>query len=401
MRREDDTVSLPVIYAKKMRLPSARANIAQSLNMALALGLAGGEVRCFPGAADAAVVRQSLDGLGVSNVPSGWTVLPGGKGVYGLRFRLAVASAALALPGAALFARDLPEAQFLRFLTKLLKRPLFFEAHEILHLMHQGEGKARWQDTLRRERAVFTALSGLVCTTEAVAAQAREALGYGGPLLIAPNGYNPALFHPLPLFTQEAPWPEASAPFTMVYVGNFHPGKGVEELVEALALLPERFRLRIVGGEPQDAFAALRARAEALHIHSRIEFIGAVPQKAVRAACAGAHVFVIPQQSAFFFSPLKLYEAMALGLPVLCTPLPVFSHCITGGTALAAPGTEPAALAQAVSDLAGHPRLAQSLREKGLAEAAAHTWERRARAVLEFMSSILCQYRVPLNVSPV
>ncbi|MDR2488338.1 MAG: hypothetical protein LBD42_02410 [Desulfovibrio sp.] len=36
------------IYAKKMRLPSPSADLNQTLHMALAFGIAGSDVRCFP-----------------------------------------------------------------------------------------------------------------------------------------------------------------------------------------------------------------------------------------------------------------------------------------------------------------------------------------------------------------
>lgn len=389
-------MSTPLIYAKKMRLPSPRANVGQALNMALAFGLAGGAVRCFPGVAGSAgqgsrrdVLRRILKDIGAPELPRGWTVLPGSsKGLYGAAFRVAVALAAFSLPGAILYARDLSEADYLRLLATFLSLPLVYEAHEILHLMHKAEGVGRWQETMRLERAVFSAAAGLVCTTEQVAEQARESLGYAGPLLVAPNGYNPAIFHPLPLFTAEAPWPEAAEPFLVVYAGNFHPGKGVEELVEAFALLPDRFRLRIIGGSPEKTLELLRGKAESLGMRSRVEFAGSVPQKDMRAACAGAQLFVVPQQSRFFFSPLKLYEALALGLPVVVTPLPVFSSEIRAGCVHPSRDATPAGLARSIAELAGQPDQARSLRVQGLHEAAGRTWERRAASILEFAASL-------------
>lgn len=390
-------MSLSLVYAKKVRLPSQSANVWQSLNMAAAFEAAGADVCCFPGSCgysgkggNSAVLHEALQGLGLTGLPRGWTVLPGGnKGLYGLAFRAAVTLAALSKPGSILYARDIFEADYVRLLTKRLKRACFYEAHEILHLMHKAADNPRWSETLRRERAVFASLTGLICTTTAIGEQAREALGYQGPLLIAPNGFNPAFFHPLPLFTAEHPWPGADARFTAVYAGNFHPGKGVEELLEAFSLLPERFCLRIVGGNPKQAFDSLRGKAWELGLRSRVEFIGAVPQHKVRDACAGAHTFVIPQQSAFYFSPLKLYEAMALGLPTICTPLQVFAGQIDSGAVLGAPGTEPAALAKALNELAGQPDMAERLREKGIAEAADKTWLARASRIIDFSRSLV------------
>ena len=389
-------VSLTVIYAKKMRLPTQSANVTQALNMALAFEAAGAAVRCFPGvtvekgrstARD--VLRRVLEDIGAHAVPPGWRILPGkSKGLYGLLFRLALFGAMRASPDGLLFARDIAEAEYLIALGRVVRRPLMYEAHEILHQMHEKEGKGHWQNTLRREKRVFASLAGLVCLNSLVLEQARDVLGYDGPACLAPNGYNPSAFYPLPLFTPENPWPDQSSPVTAVYVGNFHSGKGVEELLDAFALLPGRFHLRIIGGSPVHLFAALKEKAVTLGLPDRVTFTGALPQNRIREACTGAHLFVIPQQSSFFFSPLKLYEAMALGLPIVCTPLSVFTPYIASECVLTAADATAAGLARAIEVLAGQRGQAEALRQKGLAEAAGHSWTQRASNILDFISSL-------------
>jgi glycosyltransferase involved in cell wall biosynthesis len=166
------------------------------------------------------------------------------------------------------------------------------------------------------------------------------------------------------------------------------PGKGLPELLEAFARLPGRFRLRLVGGNPPQAFASLRGAAEALGIVDRVDFLGTLAQRDVRAACAGAHIFVLPQQSDFFFSPLKLYEALALGLPVLATPLAVFAAYAGSGLTHSAPDRTPAGLAAGIRELASDPGRALRLREQGLREALSRTWLHRARTILSFVDAL-------------
>ena len=386
-----------VIYAKKLRLPTQSANVRQALNMALAFEAAGAPVRCFPGVTVAGtsrttardVLRGLLEEFGAHAVPSGWRVLPGkSKGLYGLLFRLAVFGAVRDCPDGCLFARDLAEAEYLSALGRVFRRPLLYEAHEMLHVMHEKEGKGHWQKTLQRERRVFASLSGLICLNDIVAEQAKDLLGYDGPVCLAPNGYNPLAFYPLPLFTRDNPWPDQSSPVTAVYVGNFHPGKGVEDLLDAFALLPGRFHLRIIGGSPEHLLAALKEKAVTPGLSDRVTFTGALPQNKIREACMGAHIFVIPQQSSFFFSPLKLYEAMALGLPIVCTPLSIFTPYIASECVLTAADATAAGLAQAITSLAGQPGQAEALRQKGLAEAAGHSWTQRAATVMDFIASL-------------
>ncbi|MDL2267243.1 glycosyltransferase family 4 protein [Desulfovibrio sp. OttesenSCG-928-G15] len=390
-------MTFSLIYAKKLRLPSAAANAGQALNMALALTEELDTVRCFPGVVGASgenarhALQDILQALGAKPaIPAGWNPLcASSKGGYGLRFRWALFNAARADKNAVFYARDLAEASSIASLSKLLRRPLFYEAHEVLFRMHANAGKNDWQKTRQRERAVISGASGVVATSAVVAEEVREHLKYTGPLLVAPNGFSPANFHALPLFDDSAPWPGPNAPVHCVYVGNFHQGKGVEELIEAVALLPERFRLTIIGGSPKDALTALQAKATKTLGKERIEFTGALPQRDIRTACLGAHIFVIPQQTEFFFSPLKLYEGLALGLPVVMTPLSVFRAHTEAGLVHTAPDKSPAGLAQALASLAENPEKARALREYGLEKARSHTWRERAKTVLAFMREVL------------
>lgn len=396
-----------LIFAKKLRLPSRQANVMQSLHMALGFERAGARLRVFPGcdAADDSgrqqILAQSFAAMGVDDAPRDWPLLSGrSKGGYGIRFRLAVLRAALADTDAVLFTRDIAEAQFLCTLKRFVGRPFFYEMHEVLWRQHRDESGKDWQATRQREQRALAAALGLVTTSKLIAEQVREDFGYRGPLLVARNGFSPEIFHPLPLFSEENPWPvpdagEAGQTVSLVYVGNFHPGKGVEELLRALALLPGQYQLRIVGGSPEKAFAGCRALAETLGLGDRVTFAGAVPQREVRAQCAGAHIFVIPQQSDFFFSPLKLYEAFALGLPVVLTPLALFDEQRRKGLVHTAKSGTAEGLADAIAELVRTPDLARTLRDKAMTEAGEHTWRHRAERVLGFMAKTLADQNVP------
>jgi glycosyltransferase involved in cell wall biosynthesis len=95
-----------------------------------------------------------------------------------------------------------------------------------------------------------------------------------------------------------------------------------------------------------------------------------------------------PKTSEEFFSPLKLYEALALGIPVLTTPLAAFSAQRETGLVATAPGTDPEALAEGVIRLAEDKEKALSLREKGLEAAKNATWRARAERILAFCESL-------------
>lgn len=131
---------------------------------------------------------------------------------------------------------------------------------------------------------------------------------------------------------------------SLLYVGSLTPNKGVGYLVEAMALLPEDYRLRIAGDGEQRA--ELESLATDAGVADRIEFLGRVPYEDVPDLYAAAGVFVHP---GVWPEPLNrtVMEAMQAGLPVVCTDVGGPPEIIPDEELLCPPG-EPQALASAI-----------------------------------------------------
>jgi glycosyltransferase involved in cell wall biosynthesis len=105
--------------------------------------------------------------------------------------------------------------------------------------------------------------------------------------------------------------------FVVAYAGGFQGWQGIETLVTAFELLPETFRLRIVGFRPGDG--ELR-RQLTTRLGPRADLVERVPQSRLAAELAPAHVLVIPRPrvpavAAAF--PTKFSEYLALAKPVI------------------------------------------------------------------------------------
>ena len=135
--------------------------------------------------------------------------------------------------------------------------------------------------------------------------------------------FHPGAAGPIP-FTRE------SGDLVAVFAGAFRAWHGVGDLLEAMARLERGrspWRAVLIGDGP--ARPGLAARASALGL-TRVAFTGALPYTAMPAALAAADAGIAPfdpdahapLRQAFYWSPLKVFEYLASGLPVVLPDLP-------------------------------------------------------------------------------
>jgi glycosyltransferase involved in cell wall biosynthesis len=125
----------------------------------------------------------------------------------------------------------------------------------------------------------------------------------------------------------ETPREPAAAPFRIVYHGTVTPHYGVDLLVQAFAQVARRIpRARLAVYGEGDAVPNLFEVAEANDVANRIEMTGQMlPQVETLRRIAGASVGVIPNlptQLNRFALSTKLFEYIALGIPVVAADLP-------------------------------------------------------------------------------
>jgi len=132
----------------------------------------------------------------------------------------------------------------------------------------------------------------------------------------------------------------------------------------------------------------LRERAQGL---SNVRIDGFQPPARVALYLAAADVGVAPnrskpQISARYTSPLKVFEAMAAGLPLVASDLPALRELLAHDVDawLVAPD-DPAALARGLEALLGDARRRERLAQRFRLRAAEHTWDARASRVLAWM----------------
>ncbi|HEY6423590.1 MAG TPA: glycosyltransferase family 1 protein [Pseudonocardiaceae bacterium] len=158
-------------------------------------------------------------------------------------------------------------------------------------------------------------------------------------------------------------------PRYLLFVGAAQPRKGLDVLLDAHRSQPELAPLVLAGpagwGPP-------------LTTSSRVHAVGYLDEADLRCVVAGATALVLPSREEGFGLPLL--EAMAAGIPVVCSDLPALRE-VAGGLATLVPPGDAAALAAALATLdgSGGDSAASAARR---AHAARYTWRACAEATV-------------------
>jgi glycosyltransferase involved in cell wall biosynthesis len=155
---------------------------------------------------------------------------------------------------------------------------------------------------------------------------------------------------------------------TILFVGSLEPRKGLPILLEALALVKERwpgFVLNVIGKGPPEVETSLTQQCAALGITGNVKFHGFRPAAEIARFHLQSQVFVLPSQNEN--SPNALAEAMVSGIPVIATRVGGIPSLVEDGqTGLLVPWGDPKALAGKLEWLLAHPnerdRLSQNAR---------------------------------------
>lgn len=119
----------------------------------------------------------------------------------------------------------------------------------------------------------------------------------------------------------------------VLYQGLLGESRCIEELVAALAQLPERFHLVLIG-TGEEAFMT-RLRDAARHTAGRLHILGWMHPEELRAFTAAADIGVLLYRNQgrnnYYAAPNKLYEYLFSGLPVVSSAFPGLRDAIEGG----------------------------------------------------------------------
>lgn len=366
---------MTILYPVPEILPGRSARFIQILNTCRALAGAGRRVILCAGVRHGVSAGGVLDAYGI-DAPSSLEMvrLPVIRGALSWHgpFHLAFLARAAKESGAVVFVRYLKLADFLIRTRWVHNRPVVFEAHEIFHKTTERPGKAAGLKSL--EASVYREADAVIAITASLAGEIAGLYGRKAEKVI-PDGVGSEFLRIV----------RRGKGSYLLYTGQLYPWKGVETFIRSLSLLPDE-RAVVVGGDGE-ALEKLKGLAGDLGVAGRVEFTGTVPHAVMRTFLEEARVAVLPNLDigvSRFTSPLKLFEYMAAGVPVVASDLASLREVLRGGenALLVTPG-DPRALAEGIRALLADEALAVRIAAKAREEAAEYTWDRRAERILE------------------
>lgn len=188
-------------------------------------------------------------------------------------------------------------------------------------------------------RTVFNLATTVVTVSESVADYVRTFTSTPERVHVFPNGINPDRF---PSRIEPA-LPAPTCEFTIGFVGTLKPWHGLPVLIDAFEQVyrtDQRTRLLIVGDG--DERERLQEDVDARELGSATHFTGAVDPTEIPGLLASMDIATAPypDHPDFYFSPLKLFEYMAAGLPCIASDIGQISTVVEDGVTgfLCSPG---------------------------------------------------------------
>ena len=239
-----------------------------------------------------------------------------------------------------------------------------------------------------RERRVWLGASGTVAITAALLDALRNRHGECRGAIVAPDGCR-----------VPETMPPKGCGRNVYYIGQLYPWKGVDVLIRAMRHV-EDAELVVVGGlPPEPDLDRARELASELALEERVLFRGFVPPPELEAERRKAAVFVVPNLDSttarLFTSPLKLFEAMASGRPIVASDLPSIREVLTHeANALLVPPGDADALGASIARLLADHDLGARLAARAFEDVRAYSWDRRAATLERFLAGL-----IPRNAS--
>lgn len=202
-------------------------------------------------------------------------------------------------------------------------------------------------------------------------------------ILVAPNAVDLAQFNGVETRDRDALGLPSGR--IAMYVGHLYKWKGVGVVVEAARKSIDKNLAFIFVGGTDDDLARYRSKTKDL---PNVIFLGRRPHKDVPAFIKSADVLLLPnipitQESDLYTSPIKMFEYMASGVPIVASDLPSIGEILNDKNAILVKAGDPSELLSGIKQALRNGVSTRAVYAKE--DVRKYTWDARARKIIAFI----------------
>jgi glycosyltransferase involved in cell wall biosynthesis len=365
-----------IYYIANVRLPTEKAHGIQIMEMCQALADLGNEVELWVPKRKNSVRETPFDYYGVEKN-------------FRLRFLPCLDLVRFGKWGFILESFTFAVSAFGR---AILKKGFFYSRDEVIVVMLKLIGKkVAWETHMGHTNFFVWLVDFLKTRIVAISEGLRQRYMKKGEekrFLVAPDGVNLNKFN-LTLTKEEARMRLGleSDKKIILYSGHLYNWKGVGTLAEAARQAHNNWQFFFIGGSDKHIgdFRKRYAGTENIHV------LGRKPLSEIPFYLKAADVLVLPNSaqediSRLYTSPMKLFEYMASGTPIVASDLPSLREVLNEERAYFFQADSAESLVSTIGKVMDNEGEAAEKASKAHERVQNYTWEKRSRKILEFIS---------------
>jgi D-inositol-3-phosphate glycosyltransferase len=280
---------------------------------------------------------------------------------------------------------------------------MFHTLAEMKYRVARSEEEVPTSHRLESERMLLQSVDRVIASTQAEVAQIQWLYQTDvDRVVVIPPGVDTSHFYPIPKDEAKEFIGIPSERQIILYVGRIEPLKGIDALLEAMALLKSKgiiqkhnLCLMVIGGEVEGSpdqysteLSRLRELEADLGIGDLVTFLGKQDQDTLQYYYSSAEALVMPSHYESF--GMVALEAMACGTPVVASETGGLVFLVRDGeTGFHVPTARPDALADRLETVVKDPQLRASLGSQAATHAQEYAWPKVTEKIISLYQELM------------
>ncbi|WP_338883852.1 glycosyltransferase [Xenorhabdus sp. TH1] len=298
----------------------------------------------------------------------------------------------------ALFTRNIKMANYL--LCNHPDIPHFFESHEVFsqsfresHDLLNRRNQRKYHKLRKIEQQVYDSSKVVFALTSLLREDIYKQYSVKTPIVVAPDGVDMLAVESAKQTLVGSDYSNTLAK-KVLYLGSLHRWKGIPTVMKSMCYL-DNVELNIAGGT-NEQIERLKQIAERIGVSDKVNFLGFIQPRKRFQVIAGSDICVLPLTKTSigsrYTSPLKLFEYMAMGKPVVISDFPSIRDAVDENAVNFADSENAESFAEQIQWLINHPvEMMAKVDYSQRLVAERFNWDQRAKLIMNVITEKLFQ----------